>query len=102
MKTAHNIALHHHEKWDGSGYPNNLVGEKISIAGRICAIADVFDALVSERPYKKAWTVNQALEFIESESGKHFDPQLTPLVRRVLPEMLPIKEAYADKFDSDD
>ena len=102
MKTAHEMALHHHEKWDGSGYPNALKNTQISIAGRICALADVFDALVSERPYKKAWEVDTAIEWIESQSGKHFDPQLTSLIRQVMPEILPIKAAYADKFDAND
>lgn len=100
METALNIALHHHEKWDGSGYPNNLKGEQISIEGRICAIADVFDALVSERPYKKAWPVEQALQLIEEESGKQFDPTLTPLLKQIMPEVLEIKQQYADVIDT--
>jgi len=96
METAKLIALHHHEKWDGSGYPEGLKGEEISIEGRICAVADVFDALLSERPYKKPWTVEQALSLIEEEAGKHFDPQLSPLMRKILPEALKIKEQYSD------
>ena len=97
MVTARQIALHHHEKWDGSGYPGSLKGEEISIEGRICAVADVFDALLSKRPYKQPWTVDQALELIESESGKHFDPDLTLLVRQILPEMQLIMEKYTDE-----
>lgn len=69
-------ALTHHEKWDGKGYPNGLSGENIPLIGRIAAIADVFDALTSMRPYKKAWPLEKAFKYIENEKGKHFDPQL--------------------------
>ena len=68
------IALGHHEKYDGSGYPQGLVGETIPLPARIAAVADVFDALTSIRPYKKAWTFQESLQLIQSESGKHFDP----------------------------
>ncbi len=68
------IALGHHEKFDGSGYPQGLVGEAIPLPARIAAVADVFDALASIRPYKKAWTFQESLQLIQSESGKHFDP----------------------------
>jgi putative two-component system response regulator len=70
------IALSHHEKWDGTGYPNGLKGDEIPLFGRICAIADVFDALVSERPYKKSMTVDQAIEFMQAQRDKHFDGRL--------------------------
>ncbi len=96
MLTARRIALHHHEKWDGSGYPEALKEEQISIEGRICAIADVFDALISERPYKKSWSVEKALNLIESEAGKHFDPNIVPLMRKILPEVQLIMKDYAD------
>ncbi len=96
MKTAQRIALHHHEKWDGSGYPAGLQGEEISIEGRICAVVDVFDALLSQRPYKKAWVLDQVLDLIEAESGKHFDPDLTPLMRQILPEIKVISEQFSD------
>jgi len=96
MKAAKLIALHHHEKWDGSGYPAGLKGSDISIEGRICAIADVFDALLSERPYKKPWPIEKTLDLIEEESGKHFDPQLAPLMRKILPEVLKIKDEFSD------
>src|SRR6187402_356823 len=68
------IALGHHEKYDGSGYPNGLHGEDIPLVARIVAAADVFDALVSERPYKKAWPVDEGIEFLKGQRGKHFDP----------------------------
>jgi HD-GYP domain-containing protein (c-di-GMP phosphodiesterase class II) len=70
------IARTHHERWDGTGYPAGLAGESIPLAGRICAICDVFDALISDRPYKVAWSVDAALEEIRRERGGHFDPQL--------------------------
>jgi two-component system response regulator RpfG len=69
------IALGHHEKFDGSGYPNGLHGEDIPIVARIVAVADVFDALVSKRPYKHAWTIEEGLTYLESQKGKHFDPR---------------------------
>ena len=69
------IALHHHEKFDGSGYPRGLRGEEISIEGRIAMVADVFDALITKRTYKEAWSAKAAFEYIENEKGKHFDPQ---------------------------
>jgi two-component system, response regulator RpfG len=68
------IALGHHEKFDGSGYPNGLHGEDIPLVARIVAVADVFDALVSERPYKRAWPLEEGIEFLKSQRGKHFDP----------------------------
>ena len=76
FKAAADIAKYHHEKWDGSGYPENLSGEAIPLFARIVAIADVFDALTTERPYKKAWSVQEAFEYIRSEAGRHFDPML--------------------------
>jgi putative two-component system response regulator len=97
IQLAHSVALSHHEKWDGSGYPRGLKGENIPIEGRIVAIADVFDALTSERPYKKAWSVEDALEFIKSQSGKHFDPALPPLIEQELSEILAIKAQLSEQ-----
>ncbi len=76
IQTAETIARTHHERWDGTGYPDRLSGEDIPLAGRICAVCDVFDALTSERPYKAAWTVEEALDEIREQSGHHFDPRL--------------------------
>ena len=73
---AEQVALTHHEKWDGSGYPNGLAGEEIPFAGRIVAVADVFDALTHVRPYKPAWSKADALAEITSHAGQHFDPQV--------------------------
>lgn len=97
LKLARQIALSHHEKWDGSGYPHGLQGEAIPIEGRIVAVADVFDALTTERPYKKAWTVEAALEVLHKDAGKHFDPTLIGLFDKVLPEILVIKERWAEQ-----
>ncbi|MZG54561.1 MAG: HD domain-containing protein [Nitrospinae bacterium] len=99
VKLSELIALMHQEKWDGSGYPNGLKGAEIPLVGRIVALADVFDALTSRRPYKEPWSVEEAVTFIESQSGKHFDPQLVPLMRKVLPEMVDIKERYSETLE---
>ena len=96
LKMARLIALTHHEKWDGSGYPKGLKGEEIPHEGRIVAIADVFDALTSVRPYKRAWTVEEAIEAMRRDSGKHFDPQLVELFIANLPAMLEIKEQWRE------
>ncbi|WP_305908332.1 HD domain-containing phosphohydrolase [Methylomarinum sp. Ch1-1] len=96
LRMARDIALTHHEKWDGSGYPNGLVGEEIPQAGRIAALADVFDALTSQRPYKKAWSVEAALSFILDNRGLHFDPALTDVFAEQLPAIVAIKQRYAE------
>lgn len=89
--TAKEIALTHHEKWDGSGYPNNLAGENIPISGRLTAIVDVFDALIMVRPYKAAWTIDKAVEHIEKESGHHFDPAVVNVFLDKLPDLINVK-----------
>lgn len=96
MQTARTIALTHHEKWNGSGYPHGLSGEQIPLIGRIVAVVDVFDALTTERPYKKAWSVDSAVELIQRESGQHFDPRLVALFVELLPQMLEIKHCWAE------
>ncbi len=96
MRLASVVALTHHEKWDGSGYPMGLAKEAIPHAGRIVALCDVFDALTSDRPYKTAWDVGEAAAYIKSNSGIHFDPDLAGLFERVLPEFLEIKAQYAE------
>lgn len=96
MRMAREIALSHHEKWDGSGYPNGLAGEDIPMSGRIAALADVFDALTSQRPYKKAWPVEDAVQLIKDNSGKHFDPQLVEVFLQKLPEIQAICERYRE------
>jgi putative two-component system response regulator len=96
LKTARMIALTHHEKWDGSGYPRGLKGEEIPLVGRIVALSDVFDALTSERPYKKAWPVDDAVKFISENSGIHFDPGLVQHFMNVLPQVLAIRDEHAE------
>ncbi|WP_052315112.1 HD domain-containing phosphohydrolase [Thiocystis violascens] len=96
LRMAREIALSHHEKWDGSGYPLGLAGESIPLTGRIVALADVFDALTSERPYKKAWGIDESLALIRSEAGRHFEPRLTALFLQLIPEILAIRDRYAD------
>jgi response regulator RpfG family c-di-GMP phosphodiesterase len=90
------IALAHHEKFDGSGYPSGLQGEDIPIFSRIVAVADVFDALTSERPYKKAWTLERACELIKAESGTHFDPKCVDSFFDQWDEVLAIRERFKD------
>ncbi|MDH4276052.1 MAG: response regulator [Gammaproteobacteria bacterium] len=96
LEAARVIALSHHEKWDGSGYPQGLVGEQIPIEGRIVAVADVFDALTSERPYKKAWNVNDAVAEIRRGSGAHFQPEIVDAFDSILPEISVIQARYKD------
>jgi len=93
---AKEVAMTHHEKWDGSGYPNQLKGEDIPIAGRIVALADVFDALTSVRPYKDAWPITEAIEFIRAQKNKHFDPVLVDLLEQELDSIIAIKQQWKD------
>jgi HD-GYP domain-containing protein (c-di-GMP phosphodiesterase class II) len=97
VRIAEKIALNHHERWDGSGYPYGISGDDIPLEGRIAAIADVFDALTSPRRYKSAWTVEEAVSYIESESGKHFDPAVVDAFLAVLPELKAIKAKFEDR-----
>ena len=97
LKMSKEIALTHHEKWDGSGYPNNLLGETIPLTGRIAAVADVFDALTSVRPYKQAWPVELATDYIVKNSGSHFDPEIVSVFTSVLSDILEIKEYYEEQ-----
>jgi putative two-component system response regulator len=96
LQLARVVALTHHEKWNGMGYPGGLAEEDIPRVGRIVAIADVFDALTSVRPYKKAWTVEDSFDLLKNGSGEHFDPQLVPLFIDLLPELLKVKAQYAE------
>ncbi|RTL49244.1 MAG: HD domain-containing protein [Rhodocyclaceae bacterium] len=96
ISAAREIAGCHHEHWDGSGYPKGLKGEEIPVLARVCAVADVFDALTSIRPYKKPWPVEEAARWIENESGKHFDPAVVAAFKQAMPEILRIRELYRD------
>jgi putative two-component system response regulator len=93
---ARMVALRHHERWDGKGYPDGLLGEAIPVEARIVALADVFDALLSVRPYKPAWTIEKALYHIREQSGQHFEPRLVTAFISRLDECLAIRERYAD------
>ncbi len=92
MKAADLIAYQHHEKWDGSGYPQGLKGEEIHLYGRVVALADVFDALSHKRVYKEAWSIEQTLEYITANRGIHFDPTLVDILLSHLDEFLKIAE----------
>ena len=87
MKMAKSVALSHHEKWDGTGFPEGISGEAIPIEGRIVAICDVFDALISCRPYKKCWSDEEAIGFLRQNAGKHFDPRLVELFIQNIPKI---------------
>jgi NO-binding membrane sensor protein with MHYT domain len=91
LDLAAEIAISHHEKWDGSGYPHGLSGEDIPLSGRIVAIADVFDALLSRRPYKEPWNIEIVIAHIESESGRHFDPLLVEIFIKNIDKMVEIR-----------
>jgi putative nucleotidyltransferase with HDIG domain len=88
LQPALDIPYCHHEKWDGSGYPRNLKGEEIPLAARIFTIIDVWDALRSDRPYRKAWSVKKTIEYIQNEAGKSFDPILVNRFLELIPSIL--------------
>lgn len=94
IKMAAEVARYHHEKWDGSGYPLGLAGEAIPESARIVAIADVFDALTTKRPYKEPWALDETLKVMQENSGSHFDPRLLALFLEIMPEILHIKAQW--------
>lgn len=96
LRYAAQIALTHHERYDGTGYPSQLAGEDIPLGGRICALADVFDALTSVRPYKPAWGVDETVTTIHEQSEKHFDPRVVEAFDSALEKIVAIKQAYSD------
>jgi hemerythrin-like metal-binding protein len=96
IAVARDIAGSHHERWDGTGYPKGLAGDDIPLLARICAVADVFDALTSHRPYKQAWSVKEATDWVLSQSGKQFDADVVHAFEAALPEMLRVRELYRD------
>jgi HD-GYP domain-containing protein (c-di-GMP phosphodiesterase class II) len=85
LRQALDIPYSHHEKWDGTGYPNGLKGEQIPLVARIFAVVDVWDALRCERPFRKAWSNQQALQYVNEQSGKHFDPNIAERFFELLP-----------------
>jgi len=100
IKLGEEVALTHHERWDGSGYPQRLQGEAIPMVGRIVAIADVFDALTSERPYKRAFSIEKSHGIIREERGRHFDPDVVDAFFSIEDEILEIKDRYQDSRPS--
>ena len=96
IQMAEQIALSHHEKWDGSGYPKGFKGLEIPVWGRICAIADVFDALTTKRPYKKALSVEHSLDILDKKRGTHFDPDVFDVFFSIKEEILSIRKTYDD------
>jgi len=101
LQMARVVALAHHEKWDGSGYPHGLAGEAIPLEARIVTIADVFDALTSQRPYKRAWNTDEAIEYMREQSGRIFDPHLLQLFFGLIPEVEDIRRRYADVIEDE-
>ena len=96
---AEEIALTHHEWWDGSGYPNGLAGEEIPLSGRIVAVADVFDALTHERPYKQAWTVADSVLEMRRLSGRQFDPAVVEAFNVLNPDKLAGRAPFETSLD---
>ena len=94
FKMAASIAMYHHEKWDGSGYPEGLAGEAIPLEARLVAIADVFDALTMRRPYKEPWSVERALEILREGAGRHFDPHLIDVFFSIIPTIEAIRARW--------
>ena len=95
FQLAAEVALRHHEKWDGSGYPGGLSGQDIPASARIVALADVFDALSMKRPYKEAWAIDRIMAHLDASAGIHFDPALVTVFSSILPEILDIKRQWA-------
>ncbi|UCV10868.1 bacteriohemerythrin [Dechloromonas denitrificans] len=96
ISAARDIAAYHHERWDGTGYPYGLRGEEIPVLARVCAIADVFDALTSIRPYKRPWSFEDAIAYVHQEAGRYFDPSAVAAFDRAMPEIIRIRELYRD------
>ncbi|HAG93074.1 MAG: two-component system response regulator [Pseudomonadales bacterium] len=96
LRVAAEIALNHHERWDGTGYPNGLKGEEIPLFTRITSVCDVFDALTSRRPYKAPWPVEEAIKFIDDQGGRAFDPTIVACFKSQLHKLLAVKEAFPD------
>ena len=96
LRLAAQIALHHHERFDGTGYPHRISGEQIPLEARIVAVADVFDALTSKRAYKPAWSLEQARDYLNEHSGRHFDPDCVKAFMNCWPQVLAFRAQRAD------
>jgi putative two-component system response regulator len=97
LRMSREVALTHHEKWDGSGYPQGLAGDAIPFAGRVTAVADVFDALTSARAYKKPWSIDEAMDYIRKESGRSLDPRLADLFVGLRAEVEEVMRTFSDR-----
>jgi len=95
FRMAAEVALRHHEKWDGSGYPDGLSGTAIPESARIVAVADVFDALSTRRPYKQPWPLEQVLDYMKQSSGQHFEPRLVEIFLGILPQILDLQRRWS-------
>lgn len=95
LRLAEEIAITHHERWAGGGYPRGLAGPEIPLIGRVVALADVFDALIHKRPYKQAWSLDRALEEIAGERGRQFDPEVVDAFDRIRDEVISLHEVAA-------
>jgi len=102
IRLGREIALTHHERWNGTGYPKGLTGEEIPLSGRIVALADVFDALLSRRTYKSKWSTDSALEYIRSNKGIHFDPLLVDIFEKQLAEILSLRNRFVEPEGTED
>ena len=100
LQLASQIALRHHERWDGTGYPDHLRGTQIPLAARIAAVGDVFDALISKRPYKRAWTTDEALRVIQKSAGSHFDPIVIEALNASWSQFLDISKEFSDAHNA--
>ncbi|MCB1878954.1 MAG: HD domain-containing protein, partial [Gammaproteobacteria bacterium] len=100
LKSGAVIALGHHERFDGKGYPNGLLGDKTPIEARVAAVADVFDALMSERPYKAAWTMERTLDYMREQRARHFDPDCIDAFFTKLDNIMTIRHQFADRVES--
>ena len=96
IQMAYTAAMTHHEKWDGNGYPNKLKGEEIPLIGRIVAVVDVFDALMSKRPYKEPFSLEKTISIITEGRGNHFDPKIVNAFLEILDEILQIRKEFQD------
>ena len=96
LRLSREIALNHHERWNGSGYPSGLRETAIPLSARIVAVADVFDALTTRRPYKHAWSIEQAVDYMREQSAIQFDPELVTLFDRILPQILEVRSRYEE------
>lgn len=102
LRLSRTITLHHHEKWDGTGYPHGLKGEAISLEGRICALGDVFDALTSKRPYKAAFSLEETLRIVKEGAGKHFDPKAVEALLKGVDRIKVVMTRYAEEKAAED